>query len=449
MAEFLLKEGADVNAADDNKRSPLMMAAGNGQFDMLQLLLRYDADITLRDDKGWSADDYATKHGHHACSHSSITMLHRKVMGLGFPLGGPAIDKDDFEDDSLSESVSRVSKSGADDWASDNDNESPIIQKKPKKYNLRQMFASKAGGASVQLDTSQSGVESEPEPEIVPQTSPRLPKALPSTSAQSNPVDPLPKSLPFKPPRMSSTPLSSYSKQEMSTDDDSDHNEELKDEDDEEEEEEEEGEEPEESEHSHDAASTIPETDGSKDKKRDFMSELGLEKEEPIQDSWDSESDLDDGNLLYKKTENTVVNEVQMSTVKEEKEEINSSEVTHDQDTKDDNSSLQKETEKSKWEPLLNKLEGVSDKKTNLMEELGLGDADDLADTSDWDSASTTSKHTLPGGAGCLLQGSKSSQNPLNLRRKMMTQKLHQLHLREPPDPPAPPQHLPHIHSHE
>ncbi|XP_033824169.1 ankyrin repeat domain-containing protein 26 [Periophthalmus magnuspinnatus] len=465
MAEFLLKEGADVNAADGNKRSPLMMAAGNGQYDMLQLLLRCDAEIAQRDDRGWSADDYAINNGHHACSHlidnhttqksDGTSLLHQdhgkckkktsaasQRAEAGFPLGGPAIDKDehganqaggDFEDISQSESVSRISKSGADDWpSSDNDDESPMIQKKPKKFNLRQMFASKAGGASAQLDTSLSGVESEPEPEVVPQIAAPPPKALPSTSAPSNPVDPHPETLPFKPPRMSSTPLSSYNRKEISTDDDS-QNEDLEDQEDQDEEEESEEEEPEESDHSHDAASTIPETDTSKDKKRDFMSELGLKKDEPVQDSWDSESDLDDINLLNEKKENKTVNQEEVPTVKEDKEEnffyipsflrregsgrmalldsrrsvdkprgsqgeVNSSEVTHDQDQDAQSESLQKETEKAKWEPLLNKLEGASDQKTDLMEELGLGDADDLADASDWDSASTTSKQTLPGG---------------------------------------------------
>lgn len=46
-------------------RSALMIAAGNGQIGMLRLLLRYDADITLKDIKGWSADDYAVMNGHH------------------------------------------------------------------------------------------------------------------------------------------------------------------------------------------------------------------------------------------------------------------------------------------------------------------------------------------------------------------------------------------------
>lgn len=99
MAEFLLKEGADVNFVDHDQRSventvtfvstsplllkvneftfdfvavivftcrsPLMIAAGNGKIGMLRLLLRFNADVTLKDAKGSSAEDYAVINGHH------------------------------------------------------------------------------------------------------------------------------------------------------------------------------------------------------------------------------------------------------------------------------------------------------------------------------------------------------------------------------------------------
>jgi len=42
-----------------------MLAAGNGQISMVKLLLQYDADSTVKDTKGWSADDYAVMNGHH------------------------------------------------------------------------------------------------------------------------------------------------------------------------------------------------------------------------------------------------------------------------------------------------------------------------------------------------------------------------------------------------
>ncbi|KAI4825374.1 hypothetical protein KUCAC02_021057, partial [Chaenocephalus aceratus] len=236
MAEFLLKERADINIMDQSQRSALMLAAGNGQISMLRLLLRFDADITIKDTKGWSADDYAVMNGHHPCSLLIIEHGTQKnegpsvsnqglskkktVLGspsqnveAGFSLGGPAIDKDDFEDNSQSESLSRVSKSAADEWASsDDDDESVLIEKKPSKVNLRKMIASKRGKASAIPDKSLSATESEPESENRVQRIPSLLKALPSSKAPKCPVDPSPISFLSKAPQMSSTPLQSYKK---------------------------------------------------------------------------------------------------------------------------------------------------------------------------------------------------------------------------------------------
>ncbi|XP_067446464.1 ankyrin repeat domain-containing protein 36C isoform X2 [Thunnus thynnus] len=544
MAEFLLKEGADVNFLDQDQRSPLMIAAGNGQIGMLRLLLRFDADITLKDTKGWSADDYAVMNGHHPCSlliiehgtqrkdgaslsHQSLSKKKKKTLlgspsqdvEAGFSLGGPATDKDDFEDNSQSESLSRVSKSAADEWpSSEDDDESVLVEKKPQKVNLRKMIASKKGEASALPDRSLSGTESEPESENRIQRIPSLPKALPSSKALQHPVDPSPISFLSKASPMTSTPLPSYRKTQVSSDDlneepirekaflspptrdeagqhhDTDGNtfseealpqtdiddvdvdspdeaenlgmrcpevknteelvtekedstEDENDDNDEEEEEEEEerddeeeddiseeDDQPEESGDSLDAASAVPETEISKDKKRDFLSELGLEKGEEEQDSWDSESHSENPSVPHEEKQNLQsLNQEEMSPVEEEiKENLfyvpsflrgeggyrmaelepwrsvgrprgsqgevvtsnngdNGGEHAH----KDD--STQKETEKAKWEPLLSKLEGGYNQKTDLMEELGLGDVDDLEDASDWDTASTTSKRTLPG----------------------------------------------------
>ncbi|XP_024865994.1 ankyrin repeat domain-containing protein 26 isoform X8 [Kryptolebias marmoratus] len=175
MTEFLLKESADVNSLDQDQRSPLMLAAGNEQINMVKLLLQFDADVTLKDTKGWSADDYAAINGHHLCSHLIIehstqkTNVSRqgpskkkKMLGspshdveAGFSLGGPAIDKDehganeaggDLEDNSQSESVSRVSKSAADEWpSSEDEDESVLNEKKPLQVNITRMFGSTKG----------------------------------------------------------------------------------------------------------------------------------------------------------------------------------------------------------------------------------------------------------------------------------------------------------------
>ncbi|XP_049929240.1 ankyrin repeat domain-containing protein 26 isoform X11 [Epinephelus moara] len=477
MAEFLLKEGAGVNFMDQSQRSPLMIAAGNGQIGMLRLLLRFDADIALKDTKGWSADDYAVMNGHHPCSlliiehstqrndgpslsHQGPSKKNKKTLlgspsqdvEAGFSLGGPATDKDehganeaggDFEDNSQSESLSRVSKSAADEWpSSEDDDESALIEKKPQKVNLRKMIASKRGEASALPDRSLSGTESEPESDNRVQRIPSLPKALPSSKAPQLPVDPSPVSFLFKAPQMASSPLPSYRKKEDSTgdEDDNDQDEEGDDDDEEEEEEEEEEKEnvsdendlPEESREPLDATSAAPETEVSKDKKRDFLSELGLEKGEEEQDSWDSESHSENPNMPHEEKQSLHTQDQEdQSTVKEETKDNllyipsflrgegsnrmavvklrgsvgrprgsqgeagNNNEGEH----VDKDDTIQKETEKAKWEPLrvLSKLEGDNERKTDLMEELGLGDVDDLEDASDWDSASTASKRTLPG----------------------------------------------------
>ncbi|XP_038561732.1 ankyrin repeat domain-containing protein 26 isoform X7 [Micropterus salmoides] len=471
MAEFLLKEGADVNFMDQDQRSPLMIAAGNGQIGMLRLLLRFDADITLKDAKGWSADDYAVMNGHHPCSlliiehstqrndgqslsHQGPSKKTKKTLlgspsqdaEAGFSLGGPATDKDehgeneagrDFEDNSQSESLSRVSKSAADEWpSSEDDDESVLIEKKPQKVNLRKMIASKKGEASALADRSLSGTESEPESENRIQRIPSHPKALPSSKALQHPVDPSPVSLLSKAPQMTSTPLLSYRKKEVTTEEQDDNEEEEREEEDEDDEEGDFSDENDQLEESLDSTSPVPETEVSKDKKRDFLSELGLEKGEEDQDSWDSESHSENANMQHeeKQTSHTQDQE-EMSTVEKEiKENLfyipsflrgegsnrmavleprrsvgrprgsqgevgNNNDVDKGEEHVDKEDTTQKETEKVKWEPLsvLSKLEGDKERKTDLMEEFGLGDVDDLEDASDWDSASTISKRTLPG----------------------------------------------------
>ncbi|TSK13388.1 Ankyrin repeat domain-containing protein 26 [Bagarius yarrelli] len=189
MAEFLLKEGADVNLQNQEQRTPLLIAACNGQISMVRLLLQFNADITVKDNKGWSSDDYAVMNGHHACSHlinehgakrkslQSPSHIAKQTSLLsspqtGFALGGPALGKDDTEDNSRADSLSRASKSGpADSWPSSDDNdddeELDLAPKKPEKINLKKlMSASKLEGkrfaVDQDLDKSWSGTGSEP-----------------------------------------------------------------------------------------------------------------------------------------------------------------------------------------------------------------------------------------------------------------------------------------------
>ncbi|XP_005728275.1 ankyrin repeat domain-containing protein 26 isoform X3 [Pundamilia nyererei] len=464
MAQFLLKETADVNSVDQDQRSPLMIAAGNGEVCMVKLLLQFDADTTLKDTKGCSADNYAGINGHHSCSHLIIehdtqrsdraSLSHQDLskkkkkmlsapsqdLEAGFSLGGPATDRDehgadeagkDFEDNSQSESLSRVSKRAADDWpSSDDDDESVLIEKKPLKVDLSKMIASKKGEvASARADTSLSGSDSEPESENRVQRIPSLPKALSSSKSLQHPVDPTPITFLTSASHMTSTPLPHYRKKEDSTEDEEedegDNDQEREQEEEEEGDESAENDQLEESGESCDANSPAPEAEVSKEKKRDFLSELGLEGGEDDQSSWSSESHSENLNVDEQKRGLNSQNEGEKEEIKmnllyvpsfvrgdrgnkmavlEPRRSVGRPRVSQggvasssndnlEGEPADQYNKVQKETERAKWVPtnVLRKPEGDVSRKTDLMEELDLGDVDDLEDASDWDSASTAS----------------------------------------------------------
>ncbi|XP_042157306.1 ankyrin repeat domain-containing protein 26 isoform X2 [Oncorhynchus tshawytscha] len=462
MVEFLLKEGADVNTKDQGHRSPLMIAACNGQISMVRLLLQYDADITLKDNNGWSSDDYAVMNGHHACSHLIIehgtkrksmpspahapakkkraSMLCSPSEEAGFSLGGPATDKDeqgaseggrDVEDNSQTESISRASKSAADDsWpSSDEEDELDITQKKHPKLNLKNLMnASKKGknDAVTDLEKPWSGPEAKCESENQVQRNSSLPKAFPPSSAPQHLVSPSPSaSFTSKPAQMISTCLQSSRKEKDSTEDEEDYDEDRGgDEEDEEEKsfKEDMGKTKYQTEEEKDDSlvddSPVPGSqDTSKEKQRDFLSELGLEKGDDEEDSWDTES----GSVSPRKHHGRDPAKVpHVSIISGENKE-----VLRNYDNDADNDNVPEKPEKIKRETLsiLTKLElskKDADKKTDIMEELGLGDVDDLEDASDWDTASTASRRTLPGHGvpspgGEELREEASSRSPVPL----------------------------------
>ncbi|XP_047246190.1 ankyrin repeat domain-containing protein 26 isoform X5 [Girardinichthys multiradiatus] len=459
MAEFLLKEAANVNSLDQEQRSPLMLAASRGQHSMVKLLLQFDPDITSQDSKGWSADDYALKNGHHSCclliTEHGTKRTHRasgshpgpskkkKTLGIpsqdveaGFSLGGPATDKEhgtneaggDFEDNSLSESVSRVSKSANDEWPSTED-EDESVGKKPLKVNLSRIFGSKMGEAPVLLDTSPSDTESEPECETSVQRIPPTPPSLTPGKTPQHPVDLPPVSSLPKPPQMASTPLPSSRKEQNSTEGDNDREEEQ------EVDEEDEGDtsydnnQYEDGGGVHDAAATVNEAEVGKDKKRDFRSELGLEKGEEEGSSWDSESNSELSNIPHKEEQDRhCLNLEETSAVEEPLKENmfyipsflrgkggsrmaeleprksegmpqGSQGEAGSNDSRGElageDNTLQEKNESPKREPF--SVFSKTKEDVDIMEELGVGDVDDLEDGSDWDSASTISKRTIPG----------------------------------------------------
>ena len=56
MIEFLLERGADPNC-DSNAiiPPPLILAIDYGKMDLFQLLLKYNANVNVKDLNGWSA----------------------------------------------------------------------------------------------------------------------------------------------------------------------------------------------------------------------------------------------------------------------------------------------------------------------------------------------------------------------------------------------------------
>uniref|UniRef100_G3VUW0 Uncharacterized protein n=1 Tax=Sarcophilus harrisii TaxID=9305 RepID=G3VUW0_SARHA len=64
MADILLKNGANVNALDNYKRTALMIAVSVESIDLVTLLLQNNADYTLQDIDGWTAETYAEQHGY-------------------------------------------------------------------------------------------------------------------------------------------------------------------------------------------------------------------------------------------------------------------------------------------------------------------------------------------------------------------------------------------------
>lgn len=64
IAKCLLENGADVNATNDEGMTPIMSAAALGKPEMIELLLEYGADIYLKSNKGRDALSFASEtHG--------------------------------------------------------------------------------------------------------------------------------------------------------------------------------------------------------------------------------------------------------------------------------------------------------------------------------------------------------------------------------------------------
>ncbi|XP_078075977.1 ankyrin repeat domain-containing protein 26 isoform X3 [Mustelus asterias] len=429
IVEFLLKEGADVNAKDKTGRTALMIAASNGQISLVKLLLRYDADVYLKEDKGWTAEDHAMMNGHHACSHliteyDTKKKLHQspyygtnKVKGdhaaeIGFALGGPAIDKEEFQespkqkwrtsdsekadDASQTESVSRASKGAGDSWLSSNeDEELQFSSKVSQKFSLTKLLSTsqkskenvnaKANSGKVQnmdiLHPAESDVDSEEESEgnsqdeeDINENSCSLTQTSPQAKAPllTSPQIAVPSASSFAKAQSSSTPFKGY-KQDRSLEEETWPVELC-------------------STDSRtlamqpvnlDGASTYTaqakETSQQKHR-RDLLLELGLEEveaEELIESPWDSESATESPQKksIASFVSSPVKNQAKMQHITMNQNNVESLEV---------NTLAQP--------PLAEE----NKQKSDLIAELGLIDAGDTEDASDWDSVSASGKKVSP-----------------------------------------------------
>nr|CAB3221759.1 ankyrin repeat domain-containing protein 26 [Phallusia mammillata] len=160
VIKTLLDDGAQINAKENNGKTPLMLAASRGHLEVVKDLLSQGADSSLRDAKGWCADDYASMSGHHPISHvivehsvkqkktpsrqslqnvstGSGSRLYEDIPAVSvgnkktpiesssnFLVGGPAMDAGDLSQDDESQTVSRISDK--DSWNSDSDSSPPL-----------------------------------------------------------------------------------------------------------------------------------------------------------------------------------------------------------------------------------------------------------------------------------------------------------------------------------
>ncbi|XP_075130395.1 ankyrin repeat domain-containing protein 26 [Leptodactylus fuscus] len=167
MVELLIREGADINSRDSNGRTSLMIAASNGHISLVKYLLQNNADGSIKDLTGWTADDYAINDGHHACSQlifeygsktkqnsspygapskkkaTSMFGSPKNAMDGKFTLGSPAMDKEGADDLSQAESESSHPSEEADSWPTSDEDDLDFSPKKTTKPSLTQLLHTK------------------------------------------------------------------------------------------------------------------------------------------------------------------------------------------------------------------------------------------------------------------------------------------------------------------
>ncbi|XP_056655563.1 ankyrin repeat domain-containing protein 26 [Monodelphis domestica] len=121
MVEFFLKNGANVNACDNSKRTALMIALtfGNKPTNIISLMIQHNVDLSCEDEFQWTAKNYAN---------ISIVDVNRELFlqhetrqfnqlpsartsgpdgnsDISFTLGGPSLDKEDIKNKKMPEGL--------------------------------------------------------------------------------------------------------------------------------------------------------------------------------------------------------------------------------------------------------------------------------------------------------------------------------------------------------
>ncbi|XP_035280263.1 ankyrin repeat domain-containing protein 26 isoform X6 [Anguilla anguilla] len=439
MVRLLLRYNADVTIKDEKGWTSDDYAVMNGHHACSHLIIEHGTKGKTQP----SPSHFAST----GKKPAAVLGSPRHMAQAGPALGQPATDREELqlsgaaeagkvdEDDSQAESISRASRRGAgDSWPSSDEDDLDFSPKKTQKPNLKKlMSASQKGRTDViaDVDRSSSESQSEQESEGEAKRNSSLPVALPPTIALPNPASSSSPSF-CKPPQATSTPPSHCKKDGISTEDDEEDEDEEEDDDDDDDEETKEDENEEnksrevpdintnaqDGQKSHGAS--VKQKSNPKDVKRDFLSELGLEGGEEEEDSpWDSESGSDSPGKLQGVAHTPVKAHKVMASISEEKNEdpfyipsflrgsrhcrMANLEIprrlvrTGDLSAPDlqDGGLEKKPVLKAQPAPVLPKPAEPKDdavKNKDLMEELGLDDADDLEDASDWDTASTASR---------------------------------------------------------
>ncbi|XP_034624655.1 ankyrin repeat domain-containing protein 36C-like isoform X12 [Trachemys scripta elegans] len=424
MVEFLLKKGADVHARDKSKRTPLMIAASGGELSLIKVLLQYGADVSHKDINGWTSEDHARIGGYSSLSKQlseyanwknvekpspnntkgmSVFSSPDRVGDVGFALGAPATDKEEMQqspnqtsrtrdsgkvidDLSQGDSVRSSEKDEGDDsWLTSEEEELDFTPKKPQKpsltllMNSSHQFKKNIGEKSSIMRTEHIAIsqqnKSDCEAEDVIESPP---KPFPQVKSYPRPVHPSPGS--FSKPSQMTPPLLGFKQEESS-------------------EEEDDIEQPQISnvvDKSLICSGNREAQNPSEDTaiRKDTMSVLGLDEEEDTESPWDSECASESPrklpvNLLISSAIRT---DTHMQSIFEEPNE-GFCEKTLDSQPKTTQAIL--ETHDTSSCPAKG-IEIGKRQKSDLMEELGLDDADDIEDASDWDSTSISLKN-LPG----------------------------------------------------